>query len=207
MTTAQPPESPPPGHDPAWDRPIMTGYIAEGPPLGGDGLPPPRTGDYELDGLIRAYRAGQLDDEGIRLLAETLDGAGYPPPPLDRDQVVTAGPMPGTPGATAPADVTTRWLTQEHARRVAELGESLIADFESLAYQAAAELQVRRPDIAASRITGLMIDAHQIGRGQRDPLTRQRTNSIIAAWHRAVCGCLQNVCRQRDGITKFVEGS
>jgi hypothetical protein len=35
-------------------------------------LPALPTGDYELDGLIRAYLAGALDDEGLALLTEEL---------------------------------------------------------------------------------------------------------------------------------------
>jgi hypothetical protein len=36
-------------------------------------LPAAPTGDYELDGMITAYHAGRLDDDGVTLLAEALD--------------------------------------------------------------------------------------------------------------------------------------
>jgi hypothetical protein len=51
-------------------------------------IPALPTGDYELDNFIRAYLAGQLDDEGTGLLIEELaDNSGMAAVPSHRNDL------------------------------------------------------------------------------------------------------------------------
>jgi hypothetical protein len=51
---------------------FTSGQLVNDAPVTFTELPALPTGDYELDGLIRAYLAGALDDEGLALLTEEL---------------------------------------------------------------------------------------------------------------------------------------